>query len=113
MQQSAVHVAFQLPNEFTRVGYLLDAIKTSNAALQAAMVLVQNDTSPTTGKRSNFKATATCVLPHDPVVKKQNIRGGGEQQRGADISSTITSFAMRFASCIMNGGIKLCLIDET
>ena len=91
MQQSAVHVAFQLPNEYTRVGYLLDAIETSDAALQAAMALVRNDTNPTTGKRSDFEATATCLLPHDPVAKKRNTRGGGERQRGADISSIVTS----------------------
>ena len=73
MQQCSVHVAFQLPNEYTRVGYLLDAIETSDASLQAAMALVRNDTNSLTGKRSDFEATATCLLPHDPVKKNETL----------------------------------------
>jgi len=69
MQQCAEYVDFQLPNEFTRVGYLLDAIETSDASLQAAMALVRNDTAPG-GKRNNFEAAASFLLPHDPVAKK-------------------------------------------
>ena len=91
MQQCSVHVAFQLPNEYTRVGYLLDAIETSDASLQAAMALVRNDTDTVTGKRSDFEATATCLLPHDPVAKKRNTRGGNERQRGAEVSSISSS----------------------
>ena len=63
MQQCAVHVEFQLPNEYSRVSYLLDAIETTDASLQAAMALVQNDDNPAVGKRSNFEATSTCLLP--------------------------------------------------
>ena len=72
MQQCAVHVEFQLPNEYSRVGYLLDAIETTDASLQAAMALIRNDDNPVVGKRSNFEATSTCLLPHDPVAKKAN-----------------------------------------
>ena len=53
------------------MGYLLDAIETTDASLQAAMDLVRNDDDPTNGKRSNFEATATCLLPHDPVANKR------------------------------------------
>ena len=72
MQQCAIYVEYQLPNEYSRVGYLLDAIETTDASLQAAMALVRNDDDPTNGKRSNFEATATCLLPHDPVAKKRH-----------------------------------------
>ena len=48
MQQCSVHVAFQLPNEYTRVGYLLDTIETSDDSLQAAMALVRNDANSLT-----------------------------------------------------------------
>ena len=70
MLQCAEHVTYQLPNEYTRVTYLLDAIETSDAALQAAIALCRNDTGPT-GKRSDFEATAAFMLPHDPVARKR------------------------------------------
>ena len=63
---------FKLPNEYSHVGYLLDAIEITDASLQAAMAFVCNDDDPTNGKRSSFEATETCLLPHDPVVKKRH-----------------------------------------
>ena len=74
MSQCADHVAFQLPNELTRVTYLLDAIECNNAPLQAAMALVRNDNGPT-GKLNDFEATASFLLPHDPVAKKRTSTG--------------------------------------
>ena len=71
MQQCAIHVEFQLPNEYSRMGYLLSSIQTTDALLQAAMDLFRNDDNPTNGKISNFEATATCLIPHDPVAKKR------------------------------------------
>ena len=40
MQQCSAYFSFQLPNETTRVTYLLDAIHCSDPPLQAAMALV-------------------------------------------------------------------------
>ena len=40
MQQCAEHIAYQLPNELTRVGYLLEGIQCSDPGLQAAMASV-------------------------------------------------------------------------
>ena len=40
MQQCAEHVDFQLPNQNSRVGFLLDGIETTDASLQAVMALV-------------------------------------------------------------------------
>ena len=37
MQRCAEHIAYQLPNELTRVGYLREGIQCSNPGLQAAM----------------------------------------------------------------------------
>ena len=37
MQQCAKHVSYQLPNEHTHVGYLLEGIQCADAGLQAAM----------------------------------------------------------------------------
>ena len=89
MQQCAVHVEFQLPNEDSRVGYFCDAIETTNASLQAAMALIRNDDNPVVGKRSNFEATSTCLLPHDPVAKKRT--NNPARHRGAEISSIDSS----------------------
>jgi hypothetical protein len=84
MQQCAEHVAFQLPNEHTRVTYLLDGIQCNDAPLQAAMALVRNDTDPD-GKMNDFEATASYLLPHDPVSKK---RIAGTKRGVAEISDT-------------------------
>ena len=53
------------------MGYLLDAIETTDDSLQSAMALVRNDDNPANGMRSNFEVTATCLLPHDLVAKKR------------------------------------------
>ena len=41
MQQGAEHISYQLPNELTRVGYLLEGIQCPDPGLQAAMVSVR------------------------------------------------------------------------
>ena len=74
MQQCAQHVQFQLPNEFTRVGYLLDAIECSDAGLQAGIALVRADDGPD-GKMNDFEAAASFLLPYDPVAKKRAAQG--------------------------------------
>ena len=70
MQAAAEHVTYQLPNEHSRVGYLLEAISCSDAGLQAAMASVRTDQAPT-GLRNDFEAAASHLLPHDPVAKKR------------------------------------------
>ena len=91
MSQCAEHVTYQLPNEYTRVTFLLDAIETTDAALQAAMALCRNDTGPN-GRRSNFEQTAAFILPHDPVARKrttQRHRGNAQvAETNANISAT-------------------------
>ncbi len=84
MRQSAEHVTFQLPNERTRVTYLLDAIQNSDPGLQAAMAQVRTDTDPATGRMNDFEATASYLLPYDPVSKKR-VTGS---KRGVEISDT-------------------------
>ena len=43
MQVSAEHVQYQLPNEHSRVGFLLEAILCSDPGLQAAMASIKTD----------------------------------------------------------------------
>ena len=61
------HVPYQLPTEYTWVGYLLDAIKNSNPQLQAAIAAVKSDNDPTTGMCYNFEKCVAYILPSDPV----------------------------------------------
>ena len=70
MQQCAKHVSFQLPNEHTRVGYLLEGIQSMDPGLQAAMASVKMDDGPN-GMQNDFKVAAAHLLPYDLVVKKK------------------------------------------
>jgi hypothetical protein len=91
MQSCAQYVEYQLPTEHTRVGYLLAGIQCNDAGLQAAMASVKLDTAPITGKRNDFEAAASHLLPYDPVAKKRTSgqkRGSGEiSELTGDISS--------------------------
>ena len=68
MQASAEHVEYQLPNAHSRVGFLLNAIKTTDAGLQAAMASIRTDVD---GMRKDFEAAAAHLLPYDPVAQKK------------------------------------------
>ena len=69
MQQCAEHIAYQLPNEHTRVGYLFEGIQCPDPGLQAAMVSVRTDNG-TNGIRSDFERAAAHLLPYDPIAWK-------------------------------------------
>jgi hypothetical protein len=86
MQAAAEHVTYQLPNEYSRVGYLLDAILCNDAGLQAAMASIKTDQTAN-GLRNDFEASATHLLPYDPVQKKRSDHAGGKRA-AADISDT-------------------------
>ena len=82
MQSCSQHVQYQLPTEHTRVGYLLAGIQCNDAGLQAAMASINIDTAPG-GKREDFEAASTHLLPYDPAAKKRSTaktkRGAGER----------------------------------
>ncbi len=97
MQQCAEHVPYQLPNEHTRVGYLLKAIQCSDAGLQAAIAQINTDDGPN-GKRSDFEATAAYLLPYDPVAKKRaqsNKRSAAEISDATGEPATVSSFGSK------------------
>ena len=93
MQQCAEHVTWQLPLEHTRVGYFLDAIQTSDAALQAAIAQVKADEVGKKSKRNNFETMAAYLLPYDPVAKKRQTNGARENDGGyiSDVGGEISS----------------------
>ena len=104
MQASAEHVQYQLPNEHSRVGFLLEAIQCSDAGLQAAMAKVKTYNGPQ-GMRNNFEATAAHLLPYDPVAKK---RSSGQKRNSTQISSVVeTSNATTKKPSIGKTGVHL------
>ena len=82
MQQCAEHIAYQLPNEHTRVGYLLEGIQCSDPGLQAAMASVRMDDGPN-GMRNDFEKAVAHLLPYDPIARKQ---AAGTKRPAANIS---------------------------
>ena len=71
MQQCAEHIAYQLPNELTRVGYLLEGIQCSDPGLQAAIVSMQTDNGAN-GMRSDFERAVAHLLSYVPVAWKRS-----------------------------------------
>ena len=69
MLACAEHVQYQLPNEHSRVGFLLDAIQCADAGLQAARPSSKTDNGPD-GMQNHFEQAAAHLSPYDPVAKK-------------------------------------------
>lgn len=90
MQQCSQHVPCQLPDEYTRVRHLLDAIKSPDPELQAALAAIRADQNGPTAKRNNFEAAATFILPADPVAKRRRANKDGTDFT-ANVSSTAAS----------------------
>ena len=63
------HVQYQLPNEHSRIGLLIDAIQCADAGLQAAMVSVKTDNG-LYSLEYNFERAVAHLLPYGPVAKK-------------------------------------------
>ena len=79
MQQCTNHVEYQLPNEHTWVGYLLEGIVCLDARLQAAMASIWTDDGAD-GMQNNFKVAAAHILPYDLVAKKRAAAGSKHTQ---------------------------------
>jgi hypothetical protein len=82
MEQCAHHVDYQLPNQHSRVGYLLAGIENNDPGLQAAMAAVRTDKGPD-GMRNDFEACVAHIVPYCPVAKK---RTAGTKRGAAEIS---------------------------
>ena len=96
---------YQLPNEHSRVGFLLQAIQCSDPGLQAAMPSIKTDNG-LEGMRNNFEATPAHLLPYDPVAKK---RSSGQKRGSAQISSVVdTPNATMKKLSIGKTGVHLC-----
>ena len=72
LQRCAEHVAIEIPNERTRVGYLLDNIDCNDKNVTTALSHIRLDDN-VGGMRSDFERAVVFLLPTDPVRSK---RGG-------------------------------------
>jgi hypothetical protein len=94
LETCAIHVDYQLPNERTRVKYLLDSIRScTDAGIQARLANIEGDDTPN-GKRNNFEDAVTHLLPADPVTENNNKRrtsNGSGNRQGVVASVTIQS----------------------
>ena len=70
MSACAEHIQYQLPNEHSCVGILIDAIQCADAVLQATMASAKTDNG-LNGLQNNFERAVSHLLPYDPVAKKR------------------------------------------
>ena len=105
MQASAKYVQYQLPNEHSRVGFLLEAIQWPDPGLQVAMASIKTDNG-LEGMRNNFESSAVNLLPYDSVAKK---RSSGYKRFPTQISSLMeVSDATTKKPSIGKTGVHLC-----
>jgi hypothetical protein len=88
LEAEAEHIEYQLPNEHSQVGYLIDSIQNNDPGLQAGLANIRSDKGAG-GMRGNFEAVVAHILPYCPVSTK---RTAGSKRGAADISS-IVAFA--------------------
>jgi hypothetical protein len=97
LEACATHVEYQLPNAHSRVGYILDAIETDDAPLQAAMANILDDTEPG-GKRGDFEAAVAYLSRQDPVVKRRTAsQQSGKRNSGeiSDVKAEVSDFGSK------------------
>ena len=83
LTRCAEHVTYTLPSAHQRVQYLLNAIKTDDAQLVAAIANVRADDQPPNGKMFDFESTANYIIPFDPVTGKR----AGTKRKVHDIAA--------------------------
>ena len=86
IQAFAKHITYQLPNEHSQVGYLLDAIQCNDAGLQATMASIKTDQAAK-GMQNDFEAAASHLLPSSPLQMNRVDHARGKHG-SADISDT-------------------------
>lgn len=87
IRQAAEHVPYEVPNEHTRITYLLRSIENSNPKLQAMIAAVEMS-DDVDGIRYDFDKCVHKISPTDPVVLN---RAG--KRASAEISGATVSFS--------------------
>ena len=88
LTEASHHIAYQLPNDRTRVTQFLDSIACQDPELLAAIAAVKKDDP---GMRDSFEQTVTFISPSDPVARKKQ----ASKRPAAEISSTFTDGALK------------------
>ena len=86
IQACIEHVRYQLPNENTHNGYVLDAIEMSDSTPLETIENIEEDTA-TTGKRNNYESDVAYLLPKYPVAKSCNKPNKNSQSHISDTSA--------------------------
>lgn len=81
LQNCAENITLQIPNERSRVGYLIDNIEVADANVKAAIASIKLDDRPG-GLRENFERSVALLVPVDPVKTRP-----GKRTAEAEISS--------------------------
>jgi hypothetical protein len=74
-------ILLQIPNERSRVGYLIENIEVADANVKAAIASIKLDDNAG-GLRENFERSVALLVPVDPVKKRS-----GKRSVEAEISS--------------------------
>ena len=82
LEEAAQHVGFQIPTEHSRVGFLLDNIKSKDPYLASALGNVRLNTN---GMRTDFEKTVAFILPVCPFSKGKSEKEKLTAQVGASI----------------------------
>ena len=90
MSEASDYVSHQLPNNRTRVGYLIDSITSTDVNVVAALASIHMDV---TGRREDFDEASIFLAQICPITKK---KGGGKPTakigaEGAKLSSGVGS----------------------
>ena len=97
MQSCDEHVEYQIPNEHTQVGYLLDAIENTDEKILTAIANINDDKGDGTlanpGKRNDFELTVAYLLPNDPVARKN--KGTGKRTSAEISEAEVGSFGAK------------------
>ena len=64
--EASEHVVFQVPNDHTRVTYLIENIEHQDADLRAAIAQIRTNSG---GTRDDFEKSVSLLLPVDPYIK--------------------------------------------
>ena len=97
LTEAANHIAYQLPNERTRVTQFLDSISCQDPELLAGIAAVRKDDP---GMRDSFERMATFITPSCPVSRKTR----ANKRPAAEISAT---FALGANGKHGNSGVEL------
>ena len=106
MAQYSQKIIVQLPNEFSRVCYLLiNAIKCVYLKLLAVMDQVLQDKKPLKGMHNNFEKSVACLIKADTIARKQKLTQGNVLSAESDqsLEANVSAFDDKSGNGSING----------